>query len=170
MSGRSVRFWVELWPLVQRFCRENNVAVNRLVNEAVSAFLRMPGNGDVLRLLAEKVALKREERELRDDWCLIRRSGSALPGYVQDVLREPGRPVSLVRRGQVPLKALKPKEEEVFRKIATRREQIAARLAEIELELLREVKPFRLKPEPARSRLRARNKNKYLGGENGACR
>jgi hypothetical protein len=138
------------------------------VNEAVSAFLQASGNDVVLRLLAEKVALKREERELRDDWRLIRRSGSALPGYVQEVLREPGRPVSLVRRGQVPLKALKPKEEEVFRKIATRREQIATRLAEIELELLREVKPFRLKPEPTRSRSRARDKSKPFSAKGGA--
>ena len=128
-----MRFWVELWPLVQRFSREHGVSINRLVNEAASSFLQASGNDAILRLLAEKAALKREERELRDDWRLIRRSGSALPRYVQEVLREPGRPVSLVRHGQVPLKALKPKEEEVFRKIATRREQIAARLAEMSL-------------------------------------
>jgi len=162
---RAVYFWKDLYPLVQRFCRERGVSVNRLVNEAVLAFLKAPGSDGVLVLLLEKAALKREERELRDDWRLIRRSGSALPSYVQDVLREPGRTVSLVRGGQVPLKALKPKEEEVFRKIATRREQIAARLAEIELELLREVKPFRLKPEPGRStsRSRARDRNKPFG-------
>jgi len=158
-----VRFWVELWPLVQRFCREHGVSINRLVNASVSTFLQRSGNDGVLRLLAEKTALKREERELRDDWRLIRRSGSALPSYVQEVLREPGRPVSLVRHGQVPLKALKPREEEVFRKIATRREQIAGRLAEIELELLKEVKPFRLKPEPPRSQSRARDRTKPFG-------
>jgi len=154
--------------LVQRFCRERGVSVNRLVNEAVSTFLQASGNDVVLRLLAEKVALKREERELRDDWRLIRRSGSALPGYVQEVLREPGRPVSLMRHGQVPLKALKPKEEEVFRKIATKREQIAARLAEIELELLQDVKPFRLKPESARSQSRARDRTKPSSAGGGA--
>jgi len=163
MSKCSVRFWVELWPLVQRFCREHGVSVNRLVNESISSFLQASDSDAVLRLLAEKTALKREESELRDDWRLIRRSGSALPGYVQEVLREPGRPVSLVRRGQVPLKALKPREEEVFRKIATRREQIAGRLAEIELELLKEVKPFRLKPEPPGSQSRARDRTKPFG-------
>jgi len=163
---RAVYFWRDLCPLVQRFCRERGVSVNRLVNEAVSTFLQVSGNDAVLQLLGEKAALKREERELRDDWRLIRRSGSALPGYVQEVLREPGRPVCLVRGGQVPLKALKPKEEEVFRKIATRREQIGARLAEIELELLREVKPFRLKPE--RSRSRARDKSKPFSAKGGA--
>ena len=163
MSKCSVRFWVELWPLVHRFCREHGVSVNRLVNEAVSAFLQVSFDDGVSRLLAEKILLKEEERQLREDWNLIRRSGSGLAGYVQEVLREPGRPVSLVRHGQMPLKALKPREEEVFRKIATKREQIAARLAEIELELLKEVKPFRLKPELPRSRSRARDRNKPFG-------
>lgn len=148
--------------MLLRFCRERGVGFNEVVNRAVEAFLSST-DVEELRLRAEVSRLLREEAELRCVSTAMLRSGSYLPSYVQGVLREPGRPVSLVRGGQVPLKALKPKEEEVFRKIATRREQIAARLAEIELELLREVKPFRLKPEPTRSRSRARDKLKPFG-------
>jgi hypothetical protein len=62
----------------------------------------------------------------------------------------------------VPLKALNPREERVFRRIVARREQIAREIAEIEEQLLRDVKPFRLKTEPKRSRSRARDKTKPL--------
>jgi hypothetical protein len=91
--------------------------------------------------------LLREEVELRSVCNAMLRSGSYLPAYVQRTLREPGRSVSLVRDGQVPLKALNPKEERVFRRIATRREQIAQEIAEISEQLLKDVKPFRLKPD-----------------------
>jgi hypothetical protein len=154
----SVWFWKELYPLLLRFCRERGLGFNEVINRAVEAFLSSADIGE-LRLRAEISKLLHEEAELRRVSTAMLRSGSYLPSYVQGVLREPGRPVSLVRTGQVPLKALNPKEEVVFRKIASRREQIAARLAEVQLELLKEVKPFRLKPEPRRSRSRARDKN-----------
>ena len=53
----------------------------------------------------------------------------------------------------------------VFRKIAARREQIAQEITEIQEQLLRDVKPFRLKPDLRLSRSRARGKNKFKGGE-----
>jgi len=137
------------------------VAFNRVVNLAVQSFL---GGCDVgeLRLQARLDVLLREEARLRRVCNAMLRSGSYLPGYVQRTLREPGRPVSLVRDGQVPLKALNPREERVFRRIVARREQIAREIAEIEEQLLRDVKPFRLKTEPKRSRSRARDKTKPL--------
>jgi len=116
-----------------------------------------------LRLRATLAGLLREEAELRRVSNAMLRSGSYLPSYVEKTLREPGRHVSLVRAGQVPLKALNPKEEKVFRKIASRREEIAGEIADIELQLLRDVKPFRLKPDVhSRSRRRdRRNKRKW---------
>jgi hypothetical protein len=161
MSVRSVWFWRDLLPLVKRFCREHNVPFNKIVNLAVQSFL---GNCNVeeLRLRARLGMLLREEAELRRVCNAMLRSGSYLPGYVQRTLREPGRHVGLVRDGQVPLKALSPKEERVFRRIAARREQIAREIAEIEEQLLRDVKPFRLKPEPKRLRSRRRDKTKPL--------
>jgi len=155
MSYRNVYFWRSVFPLLRRFCRENGLAFNEVVNKAVLQFL---GSVDVeeLRLKARLSRLLREEAELRRVSNAMLRSGSYLPAYVQKVLREPGRPVSLVRDKQVPLKALNPKEERVFRKIAAKREQIAEEIAEITEQLLADVKPFRLKP----SRSRARDKNK----------
>jgi hypothetical protein len=161
MSVRSVWFWRDLLPLVRRFCREHGVPFNRVVNLAVQKFL---GSADVeeLRLRARLAGLLREEAELRRVCNTMLRSGSYLPAYVQRTLREPGRPLSLVRDGQAPLKALSPKEERVFRKIAARREQIAREIAEVEERLLRDVKPYRLKPESRRLRSRARDRTKPL--------
>jgi len=161
MTVRGVRFWKELYPLVRRFCRENNVAFNRVVNLALEQFLGVC-NVEELRLKARLAGLLREESELRRVCNVMLRSGSYLPSYVQRTLREPGRPISLVREGQVPLKALSPKEERVFRKIASRREQIAHEIAEIQEQLLKGVKPFRLKPDLHRSRRRG---IKRKGGE-----
>jgi hypothetical protein len=139
------------------------------VNLAVQQFL---GACDVeeLRLKAKLSGLLREEAELRRVCNAMLRSGSFLPAYVERTLREPGRSVGFVRGGQVPLKALNPREERVFRRIASRREQVASEIAEVSEQLLRDVKPFRLKPEPKPSRSRARGKNKFEGGENGVCR
>jgi hypothetical protein len=161
MSVRAVWFWRDLYSLVRRFCREHGVAFNRVVNLALEQFL---GSADVgeLRLRARLPVLLREEAELRRVCNAMLRSGSYLPGYVQRTLREPGRRVSLVRDGQVPLKVLSPKEERVFRRIAARREQIAREVAEVEEKLLRDVKPYRLKPEPRRLRSRRRDKTKPL--------
>ena len=156
---RVVYFWRGLEPLVRRFLSESGLPFNRFVNLAVQGFL---GGCSVeeLRLKAKLLGLLREEAELRKVQNCMLRSGSYLPAYVQRTLREPGRPVSLVRDGQVPLKALSPKEERVFRRIAARREQIAKEIVEIEEQLLRDVKPFRLKPDLRLSRSRARGKNK----------
>jgi len=152
---RAVYFWRGLYPLLCRFCREYGVPFNRVVNLAVQRFL---GGCDVgeLRLRARLALLLREEVELRRVCNAMLRSGSYLPGYVQRVLREPGRPLTHIPDAQRPLKALNPREERVFRKIAARREQIAREIAEIEEQLLRDVKPFRLKPDLRGSRSRRR--------------
>jgi len=151
MSYRNVWFWRDLYPLVCRFCRARGISFNRVVNLALQSFL---GQCDVeeLRLRAKLAGLLREEAELRCVSNAMLRSGSYLPAYVQKVLREPGRPVSLVRGRHVPLKALNPREERVFRRIAARREQIAEEIAEVTEQLLRDVKPFRLKPSRSRAR------------------
>jgi len=107
----------------------------------------------------------REEAGLRRVSAAMLRSGSYLPGYVQKVLREPGRPLDHMMDSQRPLKALSPKEEKVFRRIATRREQIAGEIAEIQMQLLRDVKPFRLAPD-GWSHRRRRDSEKRGGGEN----
>jgi hypothetical protein len=158
---KTVYFWKDLSPLLRRFCREQNLSFNRVVNLSIQHFL---GVCDVqeLRLRARLARLLREEAELRRVCNAMLRSGSYLPSYVEKTLREPGRPVSLVRSGQVPLKALNPKEEKVFRKIASRREEIAGEIADIQLQLLRDVKPFRLKPD-GRSRSRGRLTHKRKG-------
>jgi hypothetical protein len=158
-----VYFWKKSYPLVQRFCRENRVSVNRLVNEAVLAFLKASddgyGNGEMLRLLAEKALLKREERELKDDWRVIGRSGSYLPSYVDKIVKPKDSPF---RMGQVPLRALSANEEDVFLRIAARRDQIARRLVEIDRVLLPK-KRFRLEHSTGTSRSRARDRNKSHG-------
>jgi len=148
---RVVYFWRDLEPLVRRFLGESGLPFNRFVNVAVQSFL---GGCCVeeLRLRAKLMGLMREEAELRKIQNCMLRSGSYLPSYVQRTLREPGRPVCLVRDGQVPLKALNPREERVFRRIAARREQIAREIAELSEQLLRDVKPFRLKPDYRKKR------------------
>lgn len=160
---RTVNFWRDLAPLVLRFCRETRTPFNEVVNRAVASFLCV---ADVveLQLLARREALLREEGQLRRVCNAMLRSGSYLPGYVKKVLMEPERPLGFLQDAQKPLKALNPNEERVFRKIAGRREMIAKELAEIEMELLKDVRPFRLKPEP-RSWSRARDRIKHDGGE-----
>ena len=166
---RSVYVWRDLAPLVLRFCREYNVSFNDVVNRAVSCFLGAC-NAQELRLKARLALLLKEEAELRRVSATMLRSGSYLPGYVQRVLREPGRSLAHLPDPQRPLKALNPKEERVFRRIATRREQIAREIAEIQEQLLRDVKPFRLKPEPRSLRSRRRDGNQLKGGEKANAR
>jgi len=162
---RRVWFWRGLYPLLTRFCREQGVSFNGVVNRAVEVFLGQ-ADADELRLSARLEVLLREEAKLRRVSNAMLRSGSYLPGYVHRVLREPGRPLSHLPDPQHPLKALNPKEERVFRRIATRREQIAQEIAEIQEQLLKDVKPFRLKPDlHRRSRSRARAKTTAEGGE-----
>lgn len=160
---RHIWLWREVSPLLLSFCKSNGVSVNRVVNLAVRSFL---GECDVeeLRLKAKLAKLLREEAEIRRVCVAMLRSGSYLPQYVEKTLREPGRPVSLVRNGQVPLKALNPQEERVFRKIATKREQIATEIASIQEQLLKGVKPFRLKPDLHRSRSRRRDNSEMKNG------
>ena len=166
----SVYVWRDLYPLVKRFCKEHGVGFNEVVNRAVSQFLGTC-NIEELRLKARLAALLKEEAELRRVSVCMLRSGSYLPGYVQRVLREPGRSLSHLPDPQRPLKALNPKEERVFRRIATKREQIAQEIAEIQEQLLHDVKPFRLKPDLHKRSWSCRHgKNTEKGGENAnAC-
>jgi len=162
---RRVWFWRNLYPLLTRFCREQGVSFNGVVNRAVEVFLGQ-ADADELRLSARLEVLLREEAKLRRVSNAMLRSGSYLPGYVHRVLREPGRSLSHLPDPQRPLKALNPAEERVFRRIATKREQIAQEIAEIQEELLKDVRPFRLKPDTRKhSWSRARAKATAKGGE-----
>jgi hypothetical protein len=167
MGVRAVWFWKDVFPLLRRFCREHHVPFNRVVNLAVQSFL---AGGDVeeLRLRAKLSALLREENELRLYTRVMLRSGSFLPQYATKILREPGRALGYIRSGQIPLKALNPAEEKVFRKVLTRREAIAREVTRVLGELLRDVRPFRLKPDFKRSWSRARGKTKPLEPGGGA--
>jgi len=158
---RSVWFRRDVAPLLLGFCKEHGVSVNEVVNLAVSGFLGCC-DVEVLKLKARLVVLLREEKELRRTCTAMLRSGSYLPGYVERVLKEPGRPLNFLSTMQTPLKALNPKEEKVFRRVASRREQIASEIADIQLLLLKDVRPFSLKPD---SWSRRRDKNKFGGGE-----
>lgn len=161
LTRRNVWFWRDVSSLLLGFCKEHNVSVNQAVNLAVSGFL---GSCDVegLRLKARLGVLLREEKDLRRTCTAMLRSGSYLPGYVERVLMEPGRPLTFLSTRQTPLKALNPKEEKVFRRVAARREQIASEIADVQLLLLKDVKPFSLKPD---SWSRRRDKNSFGGGE-----
>lgn len=150
---RTVNFWKGLAPLLLRFCKVSRTPFNEVVNHAVEDFLGVASVPE-LRLLARCEVLMREESELRRVCSVMLRSGSYLPDYVQKVLREPGRHLGHLMDAQRPLKALNPAEERVFRRIATRREKIAQELAAIQDELLKDVKPFRLKPTDSWSRRR----------------
>lgn len=160
---KNVWFWKGLYPLLRRFCREYGVSFNRVVNLAVEQFLGAC-NVEELRLKARLACLMREESELRMYTRVMLRSGSFLPQYATKILREPGRALDYVRSGQIPLKALNPDEEKVFRRVLTRREEVAHEIAEILAELLRDVKLFRLKPE---RRSRSRRRGKYKAPEPG---
>jgi hypothetical protein len=161
MVVKAVWFWKDVFPLVRRFCSEHHVSFNRVVNLAVQSFL---AGCDVeeLRLRAKLSALLREENELRLYTRVMLRSGSFLPRYAAKILREPGRALDWIRSGQIPLKALAPSEERVFRRVLARREAIAKEITNVLGELLKDVKPFRLKPEPRRLRSRRRDRTKPL--------
>lgn len=166
MTCRSVWFQRELYRLLAEFCRVKGLPFNRVVNLAVSEFLKSPADCDVerLRLQLRLEELMREEGDLRRVWATIGRSGSYLPQYVDRVLRPQKSPF---RKGQVPLRALSVKEEEIFRRVAARREAIAQEIVEIQDQLLPKDK-FRLKPEPAHSKSRARDRNKPFLAKGGA--
>jgi len=120
--------------------------LNEVVNLALEQFLGKADNEE-LCLRAKLAVLMREEKELRSASNVMLRSGSYLPNYVHRVLKEPGRPLSHLPDPQRPLKALNPREEKAFLKIAARREEIADEIAHITEQLLRDVKPFSLKPD-----------------------
>jgi len=140
------------------------VPFNQVVNLAVESFLGM-ADASELQLLAKREALLREESDLRRVCTAMLRSGSYLPSYVAKVLKEPGRPLDHLMDSQRPLKALSPREEKVFRRIATRREEIAGELAGIQEQLLKDVRPFRLKPDRSWSHRRRSDRQKLKGGE-----
>jgi len=161
MVVRGVWFWRDLYPLLRRFCRENKVPFNRVVNLAVQMFL---GCCDVeeLRLRARLAGLMRKEAGLRQSMRVMLRSGSYLPQYADKLFREKydSSIPSFTRKGQVPLRALNKKEEDVARRVLAERERIAQEIADILGQLLPK-KRFRLKPSRSRGRLTSKRK----GGE-----
>jgi hypothetical protein len=145
---KSVWIWKELYPLIMLFCLREGVSFNRLVNLSVQGFLGECRVEEV-RLKAKIAALLKEETELRRVSSCILRSGSYLPGYAYRVLKEPKeRPFSFLPDSQRPLKALDPEEEKVFRKICTRRDEFAQEITDLQGQLFKDVKPFKLDPEP----------------------
>lgn len=163
MTVRAVWFWHGLYPLLRRFCAENNVPLNRVVNLAVQSFLGSCDVGD-LKLRTKLAGLIREEAELRQTMRVMLRSGSFLPQYADKLFREEyvKGESPLVRMGQVPLKALSPREEDVARRVLAERDRIAGEIAEVLDQLLPE-KRFRLKP--SRSLRSDKNKSPSPGKE-----
>ncbi|MGQ9640680.1 MAG: hypothetical protein ACUVUF_00960 [Candidatus Bathycorpusculaceae bacterium] len=128
---------------------------------AVQDFL---GQADVeeLRLRAKLASLRRQEAELRQVMRVMLRSGSYLPQYADRLFRErfDRNEPSFVRSGQVPLKALNAREEDIARRVLAERERIAQEIADI-LDRLLPKRRFRLKP----SRSCRHGKNIEKGGE-----
>lgn len=155
---RTIWFRRELGRLLGELSRRTGCSFNSLVNEAVELYVRGCSN-ERLRLIAEKLALKREEAELRNDWRLICRSGAYLPSYVDKVVKPRNSPFRL---GSVPLAALSKEEHDIFLRIAFRREKIAKRLVEIENLLLPKEK---FKVDGVSSRSCRHDKTNENGGE-----
>lgn len=157
MSRRSVWFWKSLAPVVRRL-KVAGFPLNRAVNEALLYWCGVQ-NDEELRLRAKLVLLRSQEADLRQCMRVMLRSGSYLPQYADKLFREKydRDGPSLVRRGQVPLKALSSKEEGIARRVLAERERIAQEIADI-LDKLLPKKKFRLKS--SRSRRRRRDKNK----------
>jgi len=153
MVHRNIWFWKELYADAALFCRREGVSFNEVVNRAVQGFL-----GDCslkeLKLRARLAGLMREEAELRRICSCMLRSGAYLPSYAERVLKEEkgpdreGGPFTYsAGEGDRPLRALNREEEQVFRKIIARREEIVCEVTRIQCELLKAVKPFRLECE-----------------------
>ncbi len=153
-------FWKLVRPLVRRLKRAG-FGVNRAVNEALLFWMGERGDEE-LRLRAKLVLLQREEVELRQSMRVMLRSGSFLPQYADKLFRERyDRSESpFVRKGQVPLRALSKREEEIARRVLAERERIAQEIVEV-LDRLLPKKKFRLKP----SRSQRCDKNQRRGGE-----
>jgi len=135
--------------------------LNRAVNEALLHWCGMQ-NDKALRLRARLVLLRSQEAELRQNMRVMLRSGSYLPQYADKLFREryDRSEPSLVHRGQVPLRALSAKEEDVARRVLAERERIALDIAEV-LDQLLPQKRFRLS---SRSRRRRRDIYERKGG------
>lgn len=157
--SRSVRFWRDVLPLV-RLLRRLGFPLNRAINEALLGWFGMQSEEE-LRLRAKLVLLRSQEAELRQTMRVMLRSGSYLPQYADKLFREKYQASgpSLVRRGQVPLRALSPKEEEIARRVLAERERIAQEIATV-LDKLLPKKKFRLKPSPRPRRRRSRSYDK----------
>jgi len=157
VSVSSVRFWRGVRPLVGRL-RRAGFGLNRAVNEALLFWMGEQGD-EKLRLRAKLVLLRKEEAELRQTMRVMLRSGSYLPQYADKLFREKydQGESAFVRKGQVPLKALNPKEEDVARRVLAERERIAQEIADV-LDRLLPKKRFRLKS----SRSRRRDKHKSV--------
>jgi len=156
---RSIHFWNGVYRPLKELSRRSNVALNKLVNLAVERFV---GGCDVheLEVLAEIEHLCREDRFLRRVSSTMLRSGSYLPKYADRLFRAPWdsegdktSPFNYPRKGEVPLRALNPKEEEIMRRVLARREAVATRIAEL-LDMVLPREKFRLAPRRSRSRRR----------------
>jgi len=153
----SVYFWKSVLPLVG-VLKRSGFPLNRAVNEALLFWMGVQQD-DKLRLKARLVLLRHQEVELRQAMRVVLRSGSYLPQYADKLFREKydrSDPV-FVRKGQVPLRALSAKEEDVARRVLAERERIAQEIADV-LDQLLPKKKFRLK----RSRSRRRDIHKSV--------
>jgi len=138
--------------------KRSGFPLNRAVNEALLFWMGVQQD-DKLRLKARLVLLRHQEVELRQAMRVMLRSGSYLPQYADKLFREKydrSDPV-FVRKGQVPLRALSAKEEDVARRVLAERERIAQEIADV-LDQLLPKKKFRLK----RSRSRRRDIHKSV--------
>jgi len=154
MSSSSVYWWKSVRPLVKQL-KNSGFCLNRAVNEALLFWMGVQDD-DELRLRAKLVLLRGQEADLRQSMRVMLRSGSYLPQYADKLFREKydrSEPM-FVRKGQVPLRALSAKEEDVARRVLAERERIAQEIAEV-LDNLLPKKRFRLKRQ--RSRLRRRS-------------
>jgi hypothetical protein len=142
--------------------KKSGFPLNRAVNEALLFWMDVQDD-DELRLRAKLVFLRSEEADLRQNMRVMLRSGSYLPQYADKLFREKydrSEP-SFIRRGQVPLRVLSKKEEDVARRVLAERERIAQEIADV-LDQLLPKKKFRLKS--SRSRKRLLDKNKLRAG------
>lgn len=146
-----MRFWKSVLPLVRRL-RKLGFPLNRAVNEALLHWFGLLDDSE-LSLRAKLFLLRSEEQELRQTMRVMLRSGSYLPQYADKLFREKyDRSISsFTRKGQVPLKALSSKEEDVARRVLAERERIAQEIADV-LDKLLPKKRFRLKFSGSRRR------------------
>ena len=168
MAGRQVYFWRSVYPLLRAYAQRTKTPVNTLVNLAIQNFIGA-SDEEKLTVLAEIEKLVREDSQLRRVSSTMLRSGSYLPKYADRLFRAPWDserehtgPFNYPRRGDVPLKALNPKEEAIMRRVLARRDAIAQRIAELLDQVLPKEK-FRL--VPGRSRSQRCVRNKHEGGD-----